>query len=359
VEGTPFVVDGFTGAARQCTPAAWILSHFHSDHYGGLGPRWPSTAPIICTPATAALVRLRLRPPPGLLLELPLGERRVIAGVAITLFDANHCPGAAMMLFEPPDAPPVLHTGDCRWDAAKMAAQLGPVLGAMAPERRAALRLVLDTTYCDPAALFPPCEEAVTFVANAVRSEAFNGRRTLFLVGSYTIGKEKVAFAAARAASSRLYAGAAKQAVLAYLPLAREDRALLTSDDTGARVHIVPMSCVTFGRMAGIARHYRARYDTVVGFAPSGWAFGRASGRAGGSRAARGSLVRYDVPYSEHSSFPELRAACLWLRPAAICPSVGNDMGPRAARMVRLLTAHPESPELRLPAAPLRKPGRR
>ena len=32
----------------------------------------------------------------------------------MTFLDANHCPGAAMILFEPIGRPPVLHTGDFR-----------------------------------------------------------------------------------------------------------------------------------------------------------------------------------------------------------------------------------------------------
>ena len=51
------------------------------------------------------------------------------------------------------------------------------------------------------------------------------------------------------------------------------------------------------------------------------------------------------MPYSEHSSFEELRQAVAWLQPRRIIPSVGNDRGARAAEMVRLLRvpdAHPE-----------------
>ncbi len=45
------------------------------------------------------------------------------------------------------------------------------------------------------------------------------------------------------------------------------------------------------------------------------------------------------VPYSEHSSFEELRQAVAWLQPRSIIPSVGNNGGARAAEMIRLLRA--------------------
>lgn len=61
-------------------------------------------------------------------------------------------------------------------------------------------------------------------------------------------------------------------------------------------------------------------------------------GRASrGRRLQRGSLILYSVPYSEHSSFRELREFVSWLQPASIIPTVGNDRGPKTSTMLSLL----------------------
>lgn len=101
----------------------------------------------------------------------------LLSGVRITLLEANHCPGAAMILAEPPHGPPVLHTGDCRVDG-PLTASLAPLLTSMVGR----CTLVLDTTYCDPAYCFPPQADVLAFVLDVFRSEAFNPR-TLYLFG--------------------------------------------------------------------------------------------------------------------------------------------------------------------------------
>lgn len=69
---------------------------------------------VVCTPVTSALVQLKLRLPAERLLVVPLDTPVHLAGCAITLVDANHCPGAAMVVAHPPAGPPVLHCGERR-----------------------------------------------------------------------------------------------------------------------------------------------------------------------------------------------------------------------------------------------------
>ena len=93
--------------------------------------------------------------------------------------------------------------------------------------------------------------------------------------------------------------------------------------------------------MSHILSHYKGKFDVAVGFSPSGLGFspsaarGRSSG--GGRRRQKGSLVLYQIPYSEHSSFDELREMVAWLRPGCVTPTVGNTDACSAAAMVRLL----------------------
>ncbi|KAL3148139.1 hypothetical protein ABBQ38_014420 [Trebouxia sp. C0009 RCD-2024] len=335
VPGTKFVVDKFGGKAYEAAASSkhWFLTHFHADHYGGLGPRFKQGT-IYCSPITARLVHQRLKVPMGRLQVVPLHSPVEVAGVTVTFVDAHHCPGAVMILFEAPGKLPLLHTGDCR-------CHTGMQEEECLQRVRGGVDLVLDTTYCQPQYIFPKQEEVLSFVLDAVRAEAFNEKRTLFLFGSYTIGKEKLFLEVARTLQQKMYVSVAKRKVLECIELPSETAALLTSNDKETNLHAVPLWSVTLKSMARLLKHYRGRYTTVVGFQPTGWTQKQDRGRTGqGRRRQKGTLITYQVPYSEHSSFPEMKDFVTWLRPRRIIPSVGNDMhGPRAAQMVSLLRA--------------------
>lgn len=358
VPGTKFIVDGFAGYGKSHSGWCkhWFLTHFHADHYKGLTKSTPGPGCVIwCSRPTAQLCVTKLGIQKERLRVVDLNRKFKVENVSVTFVDANHCPGAVMVIFD--DIPkgegnngsfngasngaPVLATGDMRFQTAMTACPLLQELSKKAPS------VMLDTTYCDPKHTFPKQKEVLRNVRDAVLAENHNPK-VLFLFGTYTIGKERVFFEAAKTLGKKLYVGKQKKKVLDALgdTLSSEDRSLITSDDTSTNLHVVPMGSVSFDRMGLIKKYYKNRYDTIIGFKPTGWTFVQTKKNARGTkRSKKGSLIQYQVPYSEHSSFSELREFVKFLKPTAILPHVGNDRGEKARRMVRLLTMNDEELE--------------
>lgn len=109
------MVDGFGFVNAKCQH--YFLTHMHSDHTTGLTKSF-CAGTIYVSPISARLLdhEWGLRAPTVQVLQL--GQPTVIEGVTVTAVDANHCPGAVMLLFEVPrvggGVTTVLHTGDCR-----------------------------------------------------------------------------------------------------------------------------------------------------------------------------------------------------------------------------------------------------
>jgi len=109
----PIIVDGFQYANKSITDC-YFLTHFHSDHYTGLQKNFDAGR-IYCSPSTAALIRLKIKPGGNCVIPLKLEMEYNIAvggmNVKVTFIDANHCPGAVCILFVFENGKRVLHTG--------------------------------------------------------------------------------------------------------------------------------------------------------------------------------------------------------------------------------------------------------
>ncbi|KAK1264339.1 DNA cross-link repair protein SNM1 [Acorus gramineus] len=326
VPGTPFRVDAFRYLGGDCSH--WFLTHFHLDHYQGL-TRSFSYGKIYCSEITAQLVNLKIGVSLDRLHVLPLNQKIRIAGTGVTCLDANHCPGSMILLFELPNGKTVLHTGDFRFCPEMVS---DPVLRSCRLHT-----LILDTTYCNPQYDFPKQEAVIQFVIEAIQAEAFNPK-TLFLIGSYTIGKERLFLEVARCLRKKVYVGAAKLRLLECLGFPKEDMQWFTVNEMESRIHVVPMwTIASFKRMKHLSNQYSGRYNLIVAFSPTGWTFGKGKKKSPCRRWQQGTIIRYEVPYSEHCSFTELKEFMRLVSPENIIPSVNNDGPASADAMVALL----------------------
>ncbi|XP_010672310.2 DNA cross-link repair protein SNM1 isoform X1 [Beta vulgaris subsp. vulgaris] len=328
IPGTPFRVDAFRYLRRDCSH--WFLTHFHIDHYQGL-TRSFAYGKVYCSMITAKLVNAKIGIPWEKLQVMPLNQKINVAGIDVTCYDANHCPGSVIILFEPPNGKAVLHTGDFRFneEMANTLSQLGGHINA----------LILDTTYCSPQYNFPKQEVVVQFVIEAIQAESFNSK-TLFLIGSYTVGKERIFIEVARVLRKKIHVPAAKLRLLECLELPSEDMQWFTLNEHESNIHIVPMwTIASFKRLKQLSSQYAERFSLIVAFSPTGWAFGKGKKNAGraGRRWQQGTIIRYEVPYSEHCSFEELREFVKLISPTKIIPSVNNDSEASSNAMIELL----------------------
>lgn len=328
IPGTPFRVDAFRHLRRDCSH--WFLTHFHLDHYQGLTKSF-SYGKVYCSMITAKLVNAKIGIPWDKLQVMPLNQKISVAGVTVTCYDANHCPGSIIILFEPPNGKAVLHTGDFRFneEMGSIASQLGCCINT----------LILDTTYCDPQYNFPKQEVVVQFIIEAIQAESFNSK-TLFLIGSYTIGKERIFLEVARVLRKKIYVPAVKLRLLECLELPAEDIQWFTLNEHESNIHIVPMwTIASFKRLKQLSCQYAERFSLIVAFSPTGWTFGKGKKTAGraGRRWQQGTIIRYEVPYTEHCSFDELREFVKLISPVKIIPSVNKDSEASSNAMIQLL----------------------
>ncbi|KAG0586268.1 hypothetical protein KC19_2G077400 [Ceratodon purpureus] len=310
--GTPFTVDAFKfGAVEGCK--AYFLSHFHADHYGGLTRSW-SHGPIFCTEITARLVSMHLGVDSRWLRPVKLDFLFMVEGVEVKFLEANHCPGAALILFQT-CGQRILHTGDFR--ACKDMQSYPDLLRARVTS------LYLDTTYCSPKYNFPLQEDVIRHVVRLTTAALARNPRTLVTVGAYSIGKERVYLGIAKALKLKIYADKRRVRTLRALDWPDlTDR--LCSDASRSELHVLPISHLNATKLRAYMQSFHPTYNAVLAFRPTGWTY---SEKVGSNLEelrpqCSGAVTIYGVPYSEHSSYSELREFVQFLRPQKIIATV-------------------------------------
>ncbi|KAJ6620554.1 DNA repair metallo-beta-lactamase-domain-containing protein [Mycena sp. CBHHK59/15] len=395
MQGMPIAVDAFRyGNIPGVT--AYFLTHAHSDHYTNLSSTWKH-GPIYCSEGTANLIIHMLSVDKKWVHALPMDVTTDVpntGGVRVTLIEANHCPGSCLFLFE---GPQTVNAGD--------SAFASPFIGATRTFRylhcgdfRASPQHVLhpavkgkhidtvylDTTYLDPKYTFPPqplviaaCAELAKRVAAGKTHDAAAPRmdawvtsapsdskgkqkaqpeRILMVVGTYSVGKERIVKAVAQALQSKIYCDSRKAAILRCQP-DPELHALLTTDPLCADVHILPLGMISLEKLQLYLERFKGIFTKVVGFRPTGWTYSQPAGAVQSpsiaaviaraqqktftyadlrpARSTRAALQLFPVPYSEHSSFFELTCFALSLQWGRMIATVNVGSEGSRAKMAR------------------------
>ncbi|KAJ3492802.1 hypothetical protein NLG97_g5137 [Lecanicillium saksenae] len=406
--GFSICVDAFRyGAVEGCK--AYFLSHFHSDHYIGLTANW-THGPIYCSKVTGSLVRNQLRTAAKWVVELEFDMEYEVPGTdgaKVTMVPANHCPGSSMFVFEKvvgerhnKSLKRILHCGDFRAcsDHVQHPLLQPDVADAVSGKlKRQKIDICyLDTTYLNPRYSFPPQNDVIQACADLVAkmspdpnckddvwdtakkeagktvSKYFQnppntdsekpepkkklGQRLLIICGTYSIGKERICVAIAKALRTKIFASPSKIKICKQLG-DPELTALLTSNPIEAQVHMQMLMEIRAETLQEYLNSYKPHFSRIVGFRPSGWNFRPANSKSVGANTApstipthqllhsKGWRTRFDaadfvpqrgstkeamcfgVPYSEHSSFRELALFLMSLRIEKVIPTVnvGSD----------------------------------
>lgn len=394
IDRAPFLIDCFRGPVlrKASDSTILVLTHAHSDHYGGLDERWDRGL-VHCSPSTARFVRDVLGVASRFVVALELLTVHEFGGFQLVLLDAGHCPGSCMVLVRRPDGTLALHTGDCRFVAESMGAELEQAVHLL--DRGRTLGddtssfiddLYLDTTYAGGDYTFSPQEAAIDFLARRVArllaedAERSDGRRTLVLIGTYLVGKEKlIARLAHEHKNMRILCTERRHAAifsLLGLPAGHDDEvqacggrgrqhellrqlrdnlrggAAITSsqgEEPPPNVVVVPISEIGLFAPGNwkfmvdwpVLRDRLGHEDScyrLEAFVPTGWAFklekyapAGDDGRASDPEAFPHTVLRLETDepirttcfaYSEHSSFDQLRKLVALARPSSLTPIV-------------------------------------
>ena len=224
----------------------------------------------------------------------------------------------------------IVDTGDA-WEKVK-AERAGSVMTKF-------LEQTENNTASETTTLIAPLEEEQEDIKPKSRG------RLLVVIGTYSIGKERICLGIAKALGSKIFAPPSKMRICKCLDDA-ELNSYLTKNPLEAQVHMQTLMEIRAETLHDYLVGYKPHFSRVVGFRPTGWNYRPPTSRFTENPAVstvlhsegwksrftmrdlapqRGSTKEsncFGVPYSEHSSFRELTMFVCALRIGRVVPTV-------------------------------------
>ena len=298
IPNTPIAVDFWR--LRQCPHSRiFFLSHMHADHTAGLTSSW-NTYTIYCSELTKKLATAKLGVNSDLVVGLPLDEPVIIKldeqgqqTMSVTLVDANHCPGSVMFIFEGYFGK-ILYTGDFRY--CERLTTHSAIL-----EKRFDV-LYLDNTYCDPKCDFPSRTQATMKILEIIRRYP----DCKVVIGLHNLGKELLLHSIATVFKTWIGVDPLRKETLELLEMPN----VFTCDVDKVRIRVVKNREITKNNM----QVWNSEEPTIA-ILPTCLYVGATNPFANVENV-------FVVPYSDHSSFEELRKFVQIVKPRRIIPIV-------------------------------------
>lgn len=292
---TPIAVDLWS-LRRAGHARLFFLSHVHSDHTVGLSSTW--ARPLYCSPVSAYLLQRRLQVSKQWIRALEVGESHVLPldeigqeTMTVTLMDANHCPGSVMFLFEGYFGT-ILYTGDFRYTPSMLkepALRLGKQIDT----------LYLDNTNCNPSQVLPSQQEAAHQIVELIRKYPQHNVK----IGLYSLGKESLLEYLALEIQTWVVLSPQRLELVQLLGLAD----VFTVQEAAGRIHAVNHMDICHSAML----HWNLKHPTIAILPTS-------------RRICSSHPDIHIIPYSDHSSYSELRAFVTALKPCRVVPIVSR-----------------------------------
>ncbi|EXB68025.1 hypothetical protein L484_009632 [Morus notabilis] len=203
-KGLPFSVDTWSPSSKT-KKRHHFLTHAHRDHSSGIAAHF--SFPIYSTDLTISLLLQQFpKLDDSLFVRIEVGQSIVVddpdGSFVVTAFDANHCPGAVMFLFEG-NFGNILHTGDCRLSPECLRNLPEKYLGKKGGKPKCPLDFVfLDCTFGKFSRMMPSKHAAIRQVINCIWKHP---EAAVVYLTCDLLGQEEILAAVSRTFGSKIY----------------------------------------------------------------------------------------------------------------------------------------------------------